>query len=77
MMQPSVDFDVTMVKGFSNILLGGEGLFLGTLRGPGKVWLQTMPMSKLAAKMAQFMPQVGGKGSSGGGNINLGSLLGE
>lgn len=77
MMEASVDFDVTMVKGISNILLGGEGLFLGTLRGPGKVWLQTMPMSKLAAKVAQFMPQVGGKGSSGGMNINLGGLLGE
>jgi uncharacterized protein (TIGR00266 family) len=76
-MESSVDFDVTMVKGISNILLGGEGLFLGTLRGPGKVWLQTMPMSKLAAKMAQFMPQVGGKGSSGGMNINLGGLLSE
>jgi len=77
MMEASVDFDVTMVKGISNILLGGEGLFLGTLRGPGKIWLQTMPMSKLAAKVAQFMPQVGGKGSSGGMNINLGGLLGE
>jgi uncharacterized protein (TIGR00266 family) len=77
MMEATVDFDVTLVKGISNILLGGEGLFLGTLRGPGKVWLQTMPMSKLAAKMAQFMPQVGGKGSSGGMNINLGTLLGE
>jgi uncharacterized protein (TIGR00266 family) len=76
MMEPSVDFDVTLVKGISNLLLGGEGLFLGTLRGPGKVWLQTMPMSKLAAKMAQFMPQVGGRGSSGGANINLGGLLG-
>jgi uncharacterized protein (TIGR00266 family) len=76
-MQASVDFDVTLVKGFSNILLGGEGLFLGTLRGPGKVWLQTMPMSKLAAKVAQFIPQTGGKGSSGGMNINLGNLLGE
>jgi uncharacterized protein (TIGR00266 family) len=77
MMEATVDFDVTLVKGISNILLGGEGLFLGTLRGPGKVWLQTMPMSKLAAKMAQFMPQVGGKGSSGGMNINLGTVLGE
>jgi uncharacterized protein (TIGR00266 family) len=76
MMEASVDFDVTLVKGMGNILLGGEGLFLGTLRGPGKVWLQTMPMSKLAAKMAQFMPQVGGKGSSGGMNINVGDLLG-
>jgi uncharacterized protein (TIGR00266 family) len=75
-MEPSVAFDVTMVKGFSNILLGGEGLFLANLRGPGKVWLQTMPMSRLARKVAQFMPQVGGKGPSGGMNINLGNLLG-
>jgi uncharacterized protein (TIGR00266 family) len=76
MMEATVDFDVTLVKGIGNILLGGEGLFLGTLRGPGKVWLQTMPMSKLAAKMAQFMPQVGGKGPSGGMNVDLGNLLG-
>jgi uncharacterized protein (TIGR00266 family) len=75
-MEASVDFDVTMVKGFRNILLGGEGLFLASVRGPGKVWLQTMPMSKLAQKVAQFMPQVGGKGSSGGVNIDLGGLLG-
>lgn len=77
MFEPSVDFDVTMLKGFRNILLGGEGLFLGTLRGPGKVWLQTMPISKLAQKIAQFMPQAGGKGQSGGMNINLGGLLGR
>ncbi len=75
--EPTVDFDVTMVKGFSNILLGGEGLFLASMRGPGKIWLQTMPMSKLARKIAQFMPQVGGRGSSGGLNVNLGSFLGN
>ena len=76
MFEPTVDFDIEMVKGFRNILLGGEGLFLATLRGPGNVWLQTMPMSKLAQRIAQFMPQVGGKGQSGGTNINLGQLLG-
>jgi uncharacterized protein (TIGR00266 family) len=75
-MEATVDFDVTMVKGFRNILLGGEGLFLASVRGPGKVWLQTMPLSKLARKIAQFMPQAGGKGSSGGLNVNVGSLLG-
>lgn len=74
-MESTVDFDVTMVKGFRNILLGGEGLFLASVRGPGKVWLQTMPMAKLARKIAQFMPQVGGKGPSGGMNVNLGDLL--
>lgn len=76
MFEPTVNFDVEMLKGFKNILLGGEGLFLATLKGPGKVWLQTMPMSKLARKIAQYMPQVGGQGSSGGTNIKLGQLLG-
>ena len=74
-MEPTVDFDVTMVKGFRNILLGGEGLFLASLRGPGKVWLQTMPMSKLAQKIARFMPQVRESGSKGI-NIDVGNLLG-
>ena len=48
MFEPTVDFDIQMLKGFRNILLGGEGLFLATLRGPGSVWLQTMPMDRLA-----------------------------
>jgi len=70
--EPTVDFDVSMVKGFRNILLGGEGLFLAKLTGPGKVWLQTMPMMKLAQKVLQFMPKTtAGRGSSGV-NINLG-----
>jgi uncharacterized protein (TIGR00266 family) len=76
MFEPSIDFDVEIVRGFKNILLGGEGLFLATLRGPGTVWLQTMPMDRLAQKIAQFMPQVGGNGQSGGMNVNLGQLLG-
>ena len=76
MFQPSVDFDVEIIKGFKNILLGGEGLFMATLRGPGRVFLQSMPLDKLARKMAQFMPKVGGDGRSGGMNINLGQLMG-
>ncbi len=75
-MESSVDFDVTMMKGFRNILLGGEGLFLASVRGPGKVWLQTMPMSKLAQKVAQFLPQTGNRGSGSGINIDVGNLLG-
>ena len=76
MFEPTVDFDVEVVRGFKNILLGGEGLFLATLRGPGKAYLQTMPMNKLAQKVAQYMPQVGGKGQSGGLNVNVGQLFG-
>jgi uncharacterized protein (AIM24 family) len=48
-----------MVKGVSNMLFGGEGLFLATLTGPGKVWLQTMPISNLAGKIAQYIPTSG------------------
>ena len=55
-MEATVDFDVTMVKGFRNILLGGEGLFLASVRGPGKVWLQTMPVTKLANKIIRYIP---------------------
>lgn len=76
MFEPSVDFDIQMLKGFKNILLGGEGLFIATLRGPGSVWLQTMPMSKLAQRIGQYLPKVGGNGASGGTNINIGQLLG-
>jgi uncharacterized protein (TIGR00266 family) len=78
MFEPSVDFDITMLKGFRNILFGGEGLFLATLRGPGKVYLQTMPMMKLASKILQYLPRTkGGQGGpSGGLNVDLGSLLG-
>jgi len=74
MFEPSVSFDVTIVKGFKNILLGGEGLFLARLEGPGRVWLQTMPMSNLAKKILQYLP-AGGGGNKGGGGINLGNIL--
>ena len=57
MIEPTVSMDIEMMKGFKNILFGGEGLFLTTLKGPGKVWLQTMPMMSLAKAIAPFMPQ--------------------
>ena len=56
MYEPTVDYDLTRVKGVKNIFLGGEGLFLASLTGPGKVWLQTMPLSNLAGKLAKYMP---------------------
>ena len=55
MYEPTVEFDIEMVKGFKNILLGGEGLFLTTLRGPGRVWLQTMPTANLAKAIAPYI----------------------
>ncbi len=73
MYEPTVNFDVEIVRGFKNLLFGGEGLFLTTLRGPGRVWLQTMPAMNLAKKLAQYMPST--SSSSGGGGINFGNLF--
>ena len=56
MYEPSVDYDIARVKGVSNMLFGGEGLFLATLTGPGKVWLQSLPLSNLASKLMQYLP---------------------
>lgn len=55
-MEPTVDFDITRVKGVKNILFGGEGLFLATVRGPGKIWLQSMPLANMANKIASRLP---------------------
>lgn len=54
-MEETVDFDIERVKGTKNILFG-EGLFFSRLTGPGRVWIQTMPISKLAAAIIPFLP---------------------
>ena len=60
MIDPSVQHDITMVKGLSNVLFGGEGLFLATLTGPGRIWLESLPLSNLAAKLAKYLPTKSG-----------------
>ena len=64
-MEETIDFDIERVKGAKNILFG-EGLFFAKLTGPGKVWVQTMPISKLAAALIPFLPTSTG-GSDWGG----------
>lgn len=56
-MEESVDFDIERVKGAKNMLFGGEGLFFTKLTGPGKVWIQTMPVSKLADAIIPYLPE--------------------
>ena len=63
----SVSYDVESVKGFKNIFFGGQGLFLTTLTGPGKVWLQTLTAQDMAQKLIPFMP------SSSGASVSVGS----
>jgi hypothetical protein len=60
-----------MVRGFRNILFGGEGLFLATLTGPGKIWLQSMPILNLAEEIARHLP--GNEEARGSG---IGAALG-
>lgn len=57
MFEGTVGFDIEMIKGMTNILLGGAGLFLATLKGPGRIWLHSMTESKIAARLVEFLPQ--------------------
>lgn len=57
MYEDTVRMDIETVKGFKNILFGGEGLFLTTLTGPGRVWLQTMPIQGMVAEMSSYLPR--------------------
>ena len=69
--QPIVNFDIQQAGGIKTALFGGEGFFFATLKGPGKIWLQSLPFSRLAGRMLEAAPQKGG--SVGEGSI-LGSL---
>ncbi|HEY61585.1 MAG TPA: TIGR00266 family protein [Anaerolineae bacterium] len=75
---PSVRYDIKFIGGFKNALFGGEGLFLATLTGPGKVYLQSLPFSRLADRIlaaARFKQTGEQKGVAGlGGNI-LGNII--
>lgn len=54
--EPSVSMDIKQVQGLKNVVFGGEGLFHTLLTGPGKVWLQTMPISSVAAAITPYIP---------------------
>jgi uncharacterized protein (AIM24 family) len=56
--QPSVNYDIQYVGRVKSALFGGEGLFFATLRGPGKVWLQSLPLSRLANRIVSAVPGV-------------------
>ena len=55
--QSSVAFQITTVPGIKNMIFGGDGLFLAELMGPGAVWLQTLPISRLAHQIAEYIPR--------------------
>ena len=75
-MQRGVNYDIQFVGGIKNALFGGEGIFFATLTGPGRVWLQSLPFSRLADRIIAAAPRLGGE-SKGEGSLlgSLGDLL--
>ncbi|MBI2572901.1 TIGR00266 family protein [Candidatus Woesearchaeota archaeon] len=71
-----VDYDIQFIGGFRNALFGGEGLFLATLRGPGKIMLQSLPLARLAGRIQQAGGREEKRGVAGIGGGVLGGILG-
>jgi hypothetical protein len=69
--EPSVDFDIQYVGKLKSALFSGEGLFFATLTGPGRVWLQSLPLSRLANRIIASAPAAGGR------QVGEGSVLGS
>ncbi len=74
--QPTVDYDIQYVGSVKTAFFGGEGLFFATLRGPGKIWLQSLPFSRLAGRIVAAAPQTGRGGREEGSVLGgLGRLM--
>jgi uncharacterized protein (AIM24 family) len=75
--QGTVSFQITRVPGIKNMIFGGDGIFLALLTGPGRVWLQTLPISKLAHQLMQYMPREGARQTTEAGVVGgiVGSIL--
>src|SRR5512138_3429880 len=74
--QPSVAYDIQMVRGIKSAIFGGEGLFFATLKGPGRVWLQSLPLARMANRIVAAVPGIGRGGREEGSVLGgLGSIL--
>jgi len=74
--QPGIDYDIQFVGGIKTALFGGEGLFFATLRGPGRIWLQSLPFSRLAGRIVAAAPKTGRGGREEGSVLGgLGRLI--
>ncbi len=75
--QSSVSFQITTVPGIKNMIFGGDGIFLASLTGPGRVWLQTLPIARLAHALERYMPHEVRRQTVEGGVVGgiVGSIL--
>ena len=74
--QASVGFQITMVPGIKNMIFGADGIFLAQLVGPGAVWLQTLPISRLAHQIYEYLPKAPAAQQAGGAGL-VGGILGS
>jgi uncharacterized protein (TIGR00266 family) len=74
-LQPSVSYDIQFVGKIKSALFGGEGFFFATLNGPGKVWLQSLPLSRLADRIYKAIPSMGGRREEGSILGGIGNLI--
>jgi len=75
--EETVDYDIQFVGGFKNSLFGGEGLFFASLHGPGRVFLQTLPFSRLADRIGSAVGRNKGEHRGLGGIAGKGGILGD
>ena len=74
--QAGVSFQITTVPGIKNIIFGGDGLFLAALTGPGRIWLQTLPIAKLAHELLEYMPKPSARTEATTGGV-VGGIVGS
>ena len=72
--QPTIDYDIQLQRSIKSALFGGEGLFFATLRGPGRIWLQSLPFSRMAGRIVAAS-RLGGRKEEGSLLGGLGSLI--
>jgi len=75
-LQPTISYDIEYVGKIKSAIFGGEGLFFATLRGPGRVWLQSLPLSRMARRIVSAAPQTGRGGREEGSVLGaLGDII--
>jgi uncharacterized protein (TIGR00266 family) len=73
--QTSVGFTITTVPGIKNMIFGGDGIFLARMVGPGRIWLQTLPISRLASQIYEYLPKAPAAEQATGAGL-LGGIVG-
>jgi uncharacterized protein (TIGR00266 family) len=76
MFESAVSFEITRIKGIKNMLFGADGIFLAALTGPGKIWLQSLPLPNLAHAISPYIVATGGEKAVGAGALAGGLLKG-